>query len=194
MSEYYVIMRENNNNYPLLAWEEKSVNSGIFYKHKPVELKNSLHMKLGWPIPETPQMVDYHSNPRPVISDKIKDVLEPLEIMGIQLFPVTIDDSPATDKKYWFLHIYHAIEAMDKNLSEFTIDEDDGDIDDITKIVLDKMVLSDIPLEERLIFQLKEGASMFLVHESIKDKIMVVNPIGIRFIDVVKWTDGSAFE
>ena len=50
-----------------------------------------------------------------------------------------------------------------------SIDEDDGDILDIKTLVLDEDILSDIPLERRLIFVLAESTSTYLFHQSIKD-------------------------
>ncbi|MCP4392885.1 MAG: hypothetical protein GY804_01230 [Alphaproteobacteria bacterium] len=191
MSDYYVLERENNDNYPLLEWV---TNESPFYKGIPVDVTEVIHFKLGWPIPQKPQMVDFHSNPRPVISDKIRNILLPLEINGIQICPATIDDAPTTNVNYWYLHIYNEIGALDREFSNFSISKFTGKPKNITKVVLNKKIFDDIPLEDRLIFELKEGAAMFLVHESIKNKIMAVIPVGIRFIDVEEWTDGSAFE
>ncbi len=57
---------------------------------------------LGPPIPDQPVMVDYHSLPKPVVGERIKNVLEPLHIGGTQLIPAHI---PVGDDvyDYWLL-------------------------------------------------------------------------------------------
>ena len=64
----------------------------------------------------------------------------------------------------------------------------------LKKLVIDEEIIKDIPIEKRLVFELTEGASMFLYHKSIRDAIIAQNPQGIRFVNVDEWTNGSSFE
>ncbi len=75
-----------------------------------------------------------------------------------------------------------------------SIDEDDGDILDIKTLVLDEDILSDIPLERRLIFVLAESTSTYLFHQSIKDAIMAIKPEGLQFFRADQWGSSAVFQ
>ena len=192
MSDYYVISRANNNHHPLFEWDQRS---GMFYKGVPVEIEEPVKLRLGAPIPGKPKMVDYHSLPESVVSEKIWNVLEPMNIDGIQLVPAKVRGVNEGDVyDYWLIHIYNEIACMDRNLSVYSIDDSDGRIDDIARLVLDNGILNDIPLEERLVFELSEGSAMFLYHASVVTAVLSENPEGVTFTNVAEWNDGTAFE
>jgi RPA family protein len=66
-------------------------------------------------------------------------------------------------------------------------------IETIDKMVLDTKILSKIPLESRRIFRLGELYTQELYHESVVEKIMAVDPTGIRFVRVEDYHTGAAF-
>ena len=189
--EYYVIERGGSNDYPLLEWDQKC---GIFRKQKPVTVTEPIKLRLGAPVPEKPEMVDYHSLPEPVVGERVRSLLEPMNIYGTQLIPAHI---PVEDKiySYWLLHVYHRIACVDREKSVLEIDEDDGDILDIEQLVLDEKILKEIPLEERLIFVLKESTSTYLFHQSIKEAVMALipPPQGLQFFRADQWGSSSVF-
>ena len=189
--EYYVITRSLDKSMPLLS--ETADTSSYLDIMKPVENPKILNFELGPPIPRKPVMADYHSSPDGIVSKKIYDVLASLEIEGIQLLPVSItgkDEEKYDD--YWALHIYSTIKCVDMELSD--CERSSFSFDRITKLILDKKILSEIPLEERLAFRLGESKSIKMVHKSVMDKIMSVNPTGVRFINIEDWNDSSFFE
>ncbi|MCP4485831.1 MAG: hypothetical protein GY820_00665 [Gammaproteobacteria bacterium] len=192
--EYYVIERENNDNYPLVSWDESR---GGFGLGKPVVYKGVIKLRLGEPISPNFEWVDYHSNStNPVVSKIIIDALAPKDIYGIQLVPAKIrnpKDSSAESKSYWFMHIWNRITCMDSENSELEL-YDDGSIFGIERLTLDESVLGRIELKERLIFELAEKTSVLLVHKVIKDTIEVVNPKGCRFFKVSDWYSDIAFD
>jgi hypothetical protein len=197
-TEYFIVERENNNNHPLLEWAGTTFQGPLARSardSRPVQFTEPIQLKLGAPIPPMPEMVDYHSLPEPIIGQKIKDVLEPLNIEGIQFIPAKVDtrDKGLGVFDYWYLHVYNRITCMDKEKSVCSYSPS-GRITDIKKLVLADYELKHLPLEERLIFVLKEYTSVYLFHESIKDKIMSDNPVGIRFFRVDKWGSSAAFE
>ena len=190
MSEYYIIMRANNNNHPLLGWRQES---GMFYRDEPVEIDEPVRLGIGKPVPKNPVMADYHSLPESVVSEKIKNVLEPMNIEGIQLVPAVVEGVKKGESyDYWLLHIYSCISCMDREKSTYKISKSGTSIS-IEKLVVDEAVMKEIPLEKRLVFELEEGASLFLVHKSVRDAVMAVNPVGVEFIDVDEWGIGSSF-
>ncbi|WP_029904951.1 imm11 family protein [Prevotella sp. 10(H)] len=146
-----------------------------------------------------PEMMDYHTDGvYEVVSDKIFSVFEPLKIEKIQLVSSSICDKIGGTllyKNYYYLHVYNYIQCLDKKLSDIVmLDEELGIIMAINKIVLDKGVLSSIPLEKRLIFRLKESERYVLYHGSVVRKIMESNPSGLRFVKVEDYNQGSAFD
>jgi hypothetical protein len=83
---------------------------------------------------------------------------------------------------------------MDLEKSDCEISPRTGDVVWIRKIVLSPEKLSKVPLEQRLFFRMKEDYPTHLVHKSIVDKIMAVNPKGLKFTPVEKWKQGMQFD
>jgi hypothetical protein len=75
-------------------------------------------------------------------------------------------------------------EAMDKEKSDFTMGRRSYNI---SKVVLDKKVLEEIPLTKRLGFRLKEAPGYPLFHESVIEKIQALNPTGVFFVDIEEY-------
>ena len=194
--EYYLIGSDGNPSVPLLR-ADGDQSTWFLFGNEPVEINEKVELCFNNPIPNKPEMVDYHSMPNAVISKKIYDVLSPLNIDGIQLVPAVIRNNKTNDlhEDYWIIYIYNKIRCLDRINSEYTVDEDDEDeIEDIEKLVLDKEILKAIPLENRLIFLLKEGRSKRIYHKSVVDAIMAKNPKGIRFYPIEEWYDGIQFQ
>ncbi|MCI5058725.1 MAG: hypothetical protein MRY83_21615 [Flavobacteriales bacterium] len=189
--DYYVILSSNEPSVPLLNEDDE----GPRYFHKKVEIENPelMKFKIGHPIPKKPVLADYLSTPSSVISKNIFNVLEPLNISGVQLIPAVIRDqiNDKLHKDYWALHIINRIQCIDPVLSDCEIQK--RTIAYVKKIVLDKKALEEIPLEERLVFRMKEHSSKQLFHTTIVDIIMSVNPTGIRFIPIEDYNDGTLF-
>ena len=88
---------------------------------------------------------------------------------------------------------------MDREKSIYETDDDDDDDDDdnissIEQLFLSQKVLAKIPLEDRLVFTLKEHISFRIYHKSIVEAIMSVNPEGVTFYPIEEWYDGIQFE
>jgi hypothetical protein len=191
--EYYIIERENNDNYPLLSWDESSGNFGL---GKPVASNTPIKLRLGEPISPNFEWVDYHKLPDPVLSQRVADVLAPMNIYGIQLVPAKVRNpqDPLDDPRdYFFMHVWNRIHCLDTENSELEL-YDDGDIFSIDKLVLNEKALELIELPKRQIFELAEKTSVLFVHKSIKDAIISVNPSGVRFFKATEWNSDSSFE
>jgi hypothetical protein len=162
----------------------------------PLDEISLIEFEFSKPYPKKPNIVDYFSNGGfGVISKKLYQILNPLNIKGIQLIPSTISNprSQETYSDYFFLHIYNYLECLDKEKSVYTKDVLDM-IMMIKKMVLDVKVLSKISLEERLILRLGELYTFSLFHQTVVEKIIVTNPTGIRFVKVEDFNMGSAFD
>jgi hypothetical protein len=163
----------------------------------PLDGIDKIEFRFWEPYPKNPNMADYlvRNGGDGVLSEKLYNILSSLNIEGLQLIPATITDprSNVVYERYYFPHIYNYIECLDRNESVYTLDVLDM-IETIDKMVLDTKILSKIPLESRRIFRLGELYTQELYHESVVEKIMAVNPTGIRFVRVEDYHTGSAFD
>ena len=190
--EYYVIERENDDNYPPFSWDQSS---GRFGLGKPVKTEDPVKLMLAEPISPNFEWVDFHPLPSPVLSSRIVDVLAPLDIYGIQLVPAIVrnpNDSSDGPYEYWFMHIWNHIQCVDTDKSDIEL-FDTGEIFAIDELVLDEKVLEPIELKKRQIFALAEKRSVMLVHQTVKDIIASVRPKGCRFFKASEWNSDSSF-
>jgi hypothetical protein len=140
-------------------------------------------------------MVDYHSLPRPVVSTRLRDVLDDLKLHGVQLVPADVRITGVDVRRYWLVHAYQRIPCIDKEHSRLLLDEDDGEVLGIQRLALDANALEEIPEENRRVFRLAESPSVHLFHRTVVDRVMSLTPSpeGLRFIPVPDWNDSSGF-
>ena len=191
--EYYIISRENNNSYPLFAWD---MDSSLILSKTPIVIKEPIRLRLRKPISAHFEWVDFHLSPYPVFSQHISKALMPINIYGIQFIPTKVRHPKLSDeiKDYYLMHVWNQISCLDTNKSELDYDEVDGQIWDIEKLVLDEDKLENIDLSKRLIFELKEKTSVLLVHQSIKAIILELKPKGCRFFPIKSWYSDIIFD
>lgn len=159
------------------------------------EIDGPVHLCFNSPIPKNPRMVDYHSLPDTVFSKKIIDVLNLLDIEGVQFVPAVVNGKNGESyDNYWIVNAYNPIKCFDKEKSVYKICSFSKCWSRIEKLYLDKELLADIPLPKRLIFKPKETSQFELYHQSVVDAIMAVNPEGVQFIPVDGWYEGIQFE
>jgi len=194
--EYYVLLAENNPNYPMTDIDEERYSdwrdTGVFAN--PFELYNDGYVypiTPCAPIPSNPEFVDYHDSPT-IFSLRVIEQVTQMGIEGTQWFPAYIHYKGERYDDYIIMHTYLEIECMDKEKSSYK--QWDEDTFEVKNLVLDETVLDGIPLEERLTFLLEESTSMHLFHQSIVDEIMKHNPKGCKFIKSKDWGVGSAFD
>lgn len=190
-NQYYMEMASGNDNYPLLDWNEDNYDTTEFDRLEPIEVDVLLNLTVGPPEPDHPEFVDYHSQPDPVFHKRIYDVLEKMNIKGIQLFEAQIWEGDITHPDYYIMNVFNVISCLHRDRSKYK--EDDGDFF-IDKLSLDEKVLDKIPENERLICRLRENRGIILWHKKIVESIMAINPKGIRFTRVDQWSIGSAFD
>ena len=155
------------------------------------------HLCFASPVPRKPQMVDYHfCECRQVFSKKIYDVFRDKEITGLQWISAIIEGKKGekyTD--YWIANAYQRYAFLDKEKSKYrSIDKQFGTWSGVDKMVINDELISQVPLEERLIFVTKEQCAYVLYHKSIVDLIMSVNPIGLKFIPLSEWYNGFVYK
>jgi len=84
--QYYFGMRSGSDSYPLLTWDKNNYDTIEFHSLEPIEVYVLLNLTIGSPKPDHPEFVDFHKLPMPVFHKRIRDVLEKMNIKGIQLF------------------------------------------------------------------------------------------------------------
>lgn len=195
--EYYFIAGTGMSDVPLLRNNDEINPRALRFlsRQEAVEIGEPVYLCYNSPIPKEPRMVDYHSLPSSVFSQKIIDVLTTMGIEGTQFVPAIVSGLNGEEyRDYYIVHCYARKEVFDKERSVYEYDEDDGYWDDIEKLFLDVDLLSKIPLSQRLIFKPKETTRFELYHQSVVDAIMAVNPEGVQFIPVDGWYEGIQFE
>lgn len=178
--EYFFVKRDQNSRIPDLTFDGKDRHYSLKVLHPfPLEYTKALCLKFSNP-PRKPLMADFHKlgTPSAVITEKLKVVFESLELDYIQLIPALIrDKSDDIIEGYHILKISNPIECLDIEKSDYKTMLD-GDILAFNKLVLDNEKLDQIPLNNRLIFNLGEHSSTVLYHISIVEKLLETAPTG----------------
>lgn len=190
--DYYLIESTGEFTSPLLRNDDKANSGGTMFlrRMQRVEEGTTVHLVFNSPIPTKPAMTDYlYLQCRAVFSKKVYDVLKDIDIKDFQLVPAIITDPKGEEySDYWIAGIYREFAFLDKDKSEYSsIDEDTGNWSMIETMVVDQKAMSEVPLEERLIYVGKESSAYVYYHKSIVDAIMSVNPTDVRFISVEDW-------
>ena len=187
-SQYYIITRENNDNYPLLCESSESDDDylKLIQKNRLSE-ETTLIFDVANPKVSQPEFVDYHSLPEPVISKTIASIIAKKSLPYIQLIPTEIRYKNILHKDYYYLHVLNEIECL--NAAATDCDEDDGEYE-LETLVLDEKKLSKIKEKNRLLFYLKEDVSPkdCIIHESLVNEIIDTDPKGIQFISLPEWS------
>lgn len=185
-------MNDNDLDYYLLQWDDPTNsiplirgvgNLGYLTGSKPIDNLNEVRMEVHAPIPKNPLMADY-IGPESVFSPKIADVFKGLKLDYLQFVPVILEGKKKKEYDYVYIRICNGIVCIDIDRSDCDYDEDLEYFDRIDSIVFDEKKLKKIPLNRRLIFTPERLISQKIFHKSIVDKIMAVNPVGIKFIKV----------
>lgn len=188
-NEYFVLMRSGSPEFPLLEWDGSY---GGFGKLLPVNLTQPVRLRLGEPVPRQPRMVDYHSLPEPVVSERLKKALEAMSLPSIQFVPADVMAPGQGILRYWIVHVYREVACLDRGRSVVSATPR-GTLSGVGRLVLAESVLREIPLEERLVFLLAEYP-VLLFHESIKQRVLALRPEGLRFVPVAQWSDATGFQ
>ena len=109
--EYYIVTRENNDNYPLICIDESNLSplksGGMFASPGPLIQDGYVFpVKLNEPIPDAPELVDFHRRPYMFSYRVIQDVAQRHKLPGVQWLPACISHKGKTYPDYIIVHIY----------------------------------------------------------------------------------------
>lgn len=120
-----------------------------------------------------------------VISPKLYNIFNSLNIVGIQLIPVILfEDSYVKYVDFWYVHIYNILPVLSFKNSRFQVIDDLMLDNNLLQIKFNSKKMKTIPLKNRLIFRFPLDRSYFIFHVSIVEKILSVNPIGFKFVKI----------
>lgn len=179
MENYYFIQRKSDQAYPLIRITDRDdrLNPTL------------INLEFNGTIPSQPVMSDFLSGPEIFITDKIANVIKSFKPKGIKIIDTELTTPQGKlIKDYFCLLSDNIIEALDKDKSDY---EKPRMTYFIKKLILDRKILSEIPLEQRLVFLLRESLHI-VFHETLAKAIMAVNPTGMEFINIE--TDGKPLE
>ncbi|MDL2305080.1 hypothetical protein LJC72_07045 [Bacteroides sp. OttesenSCG-928-D19] len=195
--DYYLIEGDNNYMSPLLMNDDEVDSEGTLFLNRMQKVDDGtiVHLVFNPPIPPKAQMTDYlFLTCRAVFSKKIYEVLKGVEIKDFQLVPAVIKDNKGEEfSDYWIAGVYREFAFLDKDKSEYADITSKGRWSGIEKMVIDQDLMSQVPLEERLIYVGKESSAYVFYHKSIVDAIMSVNPTGLVFVPVKEWYNGISY-
>lgn len=145
----------------------------------------------------TPQFGDFHSldEHAPVLSERMKNVLESFHLKDVQFIPaIILDESEEEHKGFYIIRVHNEIQCMNKELSSWEPSENKpGKAFSIDKLVLDNEVLDKIPLEERLVFAMWEKKMKVCYHYSVVEKLLELEPKGMTVYRLSKWDPSAPF-
>lgn len=184
-NQEYFYMRPGHSNYPsLVLWGEQD---SIFACAEPIE-HESLHFIFdNATMPKKPQMGDGHYlYPTFVVSQRVKDHLEALQLKQVQFVPATIKDKEDTvHGGYYAMHVYNTVHCADLEASEWTPSIRNPErVMSFDRVVLDNAALDEVPLQDRLAIQLGEQRLTHLYHRTVVDHLLKIQPEGIRFYSI----------
>ena len=192
--DYYLIGNDGAYQSPSLMRDNDRDAVGLKYLRQGIKVEDNhiTYLTFNPPYPKKPDMVDYHfCECRAAFSKKIYDALKTTEIKGLQLVPCIIHSNKGVEyNDYWVANILQKYIFLDTDKTEGVIDEDDGEWIGIDKMVLNEEKVLQVPLEERLLFVVKEFSGYVLYHKTVVDLIMSVNPTGLKFIHINDWYNG----
>lgn len=191
-TDYLYYIMESSYDIPSVPSLKRASKERYLMKKHKIENPSLMEFRLRGSF-RKPNFVDCHfASADYVVSQKICDVLSSMSIEGLQLLPAIIKFKSEIIENYYGILLYNRIKCVDRKLSSCSVT--DIGVHDVEKLVLNKEILQDIPLEKRLAFKLKEDPAFCIYHKSVVDVIEAISPKGLRFIDVEEWTISSKYD
>lgn len=198
-NEEYFFFKMKDSNIPILEYTGSTpiAHEGLFYSDEAIDSPDIIPLKYSFLIVKEPQLADVHFiGFNFVVSERLKEHLEKLNLMNIQFIPATIQDyGDEVHTGYYILHVHNLIRCADLEKSEWSSPRRNPDqVLSFDKLVLDNEALDKIPLEDRLIIALEEENLTHLYHRSVVDHILQLRPTGVTFFRLAGYTGREPFD
>ncbi|GHU98984.1 hypothetical protein FACS1894159_02290 [Bacteroidia bacterium] len=178
--KYYVLKRKGDQSYPLLRIDDED------YDEDGKCLK--VYLEINTPRPRKPVLADFLYAPETIVSKRIAEVMQSLNMEGVQFIPtqLTLPKGEIIEDYVCVLVDDNTFIALDKEKSVYERGKREWNYM-IEKVVLDRAVLSQIPLNKRLGFRLREAPGDSLFHHSVIEAIDALNPTGVFYVDIEEY-------
>jgi hypothetical protein len=196
--EYFYLIRSGNR-FPTLEYDDNYDGDDTeIFDETPLDTTETRIVCFSALIPHNPSLADYHflGKNAPVISERLKNVLESMKLKDMQFLPAVILDNKDNEHEGFFIvHAYNMIRCMDKENSEWRPSPwNSENAINIEKLVLDNGELGKIPLKKRLVFALGELRTHVLYHRSVVEKILEIEPTGLTVSRLSKYDSSLPFK
>jgi hypothetical protein len=202
-SEYYIIL---NRGYSLtvncrLHPEYANIDRELYFAKVPIKPFNA-PVDFIEKIIDDRKPIDHYrfDGGAHIFSKRICDVIKNFNPIKVDFLPANITLGKRVLKTYTdycLLHIYNIIECMDREKSKW--DKRDMynpekmppkmEFGHIYKFGLDENKLNKIPLEQRLIFDMRNVVFTPLFHESIINEMIKINPNFFSVMNLSEWEE-----
>lgn len=180
MEQYYIPQTTGEGDMPLLNQSTRV----RFYGVGRIEDPPMIQWVMAPPETRNPRMTDHLRGVPIKFSQRIIDVLKPMNISTLQYLPSEILLDNEVIGGYYSLMVLKQIDAMGKGK--------DNRQSDYYKF--DQKILQEIPLEERLVFKQLHKSNSICFHESVVAAIMSLKPTGLRFLKAKDWSMDRLFD
>lgn len=189
--EYFLLESSSDPRQPMIGDVDDDIQFG---RGRAVPVTKTIQMEVPSWGPRKPHMTDILFNGYPLITDRVKAVLEPLNLYGVEYHPVSISTRQG-EFPYWMVHIWNRFSCVDRLNSDVVWDSFiPNRVHAYTQVILDEDVLAKIPLEQRLMFTLAEECTFMPIHRSVREVIESVKPTGCRWYAVHEWNLDGYFK
>ncbi len=187
--KYYVLSRHKKNK--MLVHESDDKTADAVMEEGPIHPLFTARFFIDDKVVFKPKPYDFHiAPPYPVISTKIKEILEfycVIHKQKVQFVKATISYKDQVWEDYWFLHVMFWLTCLDRDKSIYKTLDDDEMITRFKKLVLDESRIKPKYGNPPFIFRLEEKPGIYLFHKKFVDAVMRGKPTGIKFYPVEEW-------
>ncbi|MGR6838491.1 hypothetical protein ACU5DF_04995 [Aliivibrio wodanis] len=193
-------MNDYNNDYYILKCGSRKVPSPYcacskdhyFIYREPLSMKMVVLVESsGEPKDNIPLIEAMEMGCAPLLSKRVKQVLEFFDLYRFQLQPAIYTHADDTEHFYWVGVLESTLNVYDfEQGSYYTSEYDEDDEVNAKTIRLDPDKMSVIPLEKRLMFQVPGMRGTYIVHRSVAEPLIALNASGLHLVPVMEWTNG----
>ena len=194
--EYFYLHEDEVDKYPSLEYDYDAPDDMELFDDIVLDTEEIRYLCFCKPTPHNPQLADFHflQENAPVISERLKNVLESFNLKNMQFLPAVIRDKSGEEHSgYYIIHIVNTIKCMDVEKSKYSGRDATGLVSGVEKLVLNNDVLDKIPLEDRLVFALWENNMKVLYHYSVVEKLLEIDPKGMTIYRLSKYDSSAPF-
>jgi hypothetical protein len=180
-ADYYKLWFEETGGAVCRKADLKGVSEYFIYQPEPIEEwpEEIAFYAEGEPLEDYlfPTMVDWV-----LISERVKQVLEKLEVKGVQFLPIRVVRKETGEEVpgYWVLHVWKQISALDEEHTVYFEPRDEKYPQlDIIKVALRKEAIG-----KAEIFRLKERKVSIYVSRRVKERLEEMGATGFKWIPV----------